>query len=134
MYPVVCSYVRPTYHLAFQVTVPCRLSTSPVETCKWADTFVIHNTGKGKAVPLQAWLGPVCTRKLKFPDFMTTAQGGGKVVSVTHRPHLHPGNSPGTHFCLRMSRHQGHSAIGKIMSMKNSNDYSNESNQRPSDL
>ena len=30
---------------------------------------------------------------------MTTAQGGGKFVSLTHRPHLPPGNPPGTHFC-----------------------------------
>ena len=54
---------------------------------------------KGKAVPLQAWSGPEGSRKLRFPDFMTTAQEGGKVVSLTHRPHLLPGNSPGTHFC-----------------------------------
>ena len=54
---------------------------------------------KGKAVPLQAWSGPEGSRKLRFPDFMTTAQRGGKVVSLTHRPHLPPGNSPGTHFC-----------------------------------
>ena len=53
----------------------------------------------GKSVPLQAWSGPEGSRKLKFPDFMTTAQGGGKVVSLTHRPHLPPENSPGTHFC-----------------------------------
>ena len=43
---------------------------------------------KGKSVPLQAWSGPEGSRKLRFPDFMTTAQGGGKVVSLTHRPHL----------------------------------------------
>ena len=54
---------------------------------------------KGKSVPLQAWSGPEGSKKLRFPDFMTTAQGGGKVVSLTHRPHLPPGNSPGTHFC-----------------------------------
>jgi hypothetical protein len=41
---------------------------------------------KGKAVPLQAWSGPEGSRKLKFPDFMATAQDGGKVVSLTHRP------------------------------------------------
>ena len=35
--------------------------------------------GKGKAVPLQAWSGPECSRKLRFPDFMKTAQDGGKV-------------------------------------------------------
>ena len=31
---------------------------------------------------------------------MTTAQDGGKVVSLTHRPPLPPGNAPGTHFWL----------------------------------
>jgi len=30
---------------------------------------------------------------------MTTAQDGGKVVSLTHRPPLPPGNTRGTHFC-----------------------------------
>jgi hypothetical protein len=52
-----------------------------------------------KAVPLQACSGPEGSRKLRFPDFMTTAQDGGKVVSLTHRPHLSLGNVPGTHFC-----------------------------------
>ena len=36
----------------------------------------------GKAVPLQAWSGPEGSRKLRFPDFMTTAQDGGQVVSL----------------------------------------------------
>ena len=49
---------------------------------------------KVKQSHLQAWGGPEGSRKLRFPDFMTTAQGGGKIVSLTHRPH-----SPGTHFC-----------------------------------
>jgi len=40
----------------------------------------------GKAVPLQVRSGPEVSRKLRFPDFMTTAQDGGKVVSLTHRP------------------------------------------------
>jgi hypothetical protein len=51
---------------------------------------------KGKAVPLQAWSSPEGSRKLRFPDFMTTVQDGGKVVSLTHRPLLPPGNTPGT--------------------------------------
>jgi len=55
--------------------------------------------GKGKAVSLQAWTGPEGSRKLRFPDFVTTAQDGGKVVSLTHRSPLPPGNTPGTHFC-----------------------------------
>jgi hypothetical protein len=37
-------------------------------------------------------------RKLRFPDYLTTAQDGGKVVSLTHRPPLPPGNTPVTHF------------------------------------
>jgi hypothetical protein len=44
--------------------------------------------GKGKAVPLQAWSGPECSRNLWFPDYMTAAQDGGNVVSLTHRPSL----------------------------------------------
>jgi hypothetical protein len=55
--------------------------------------------GKGKAGPLQAWTGPEGSRKLRFLDFVTTAQDGGKVVSLTHRPPSPPGNAPGTHFC-----------------------------------
>ena len=54
--------------------------------------------GKGKAVPLQAWSGPEGSRKLRFPEYMTTAQDGGKFVSLRHRPPLPPGNIPGTHF------------------------------------
>ena len=57
------------------------------------------NVVKGKAVPIQTWSGPEGSRKLRFPDYMTTAQDGGKVVSPTHRPPLPPGNAPGTHFC-----------------------------------
>ena len=37
---------------------------------------------KDKAVPLQAWSGPEGSRKLRFPDFVTTAQDGGRVVST----------------------------------------------------
>ena len=35
----------------------------------------------------------------RVPDFVTTAQDRGKVVSLTHRPPLPQGNAPGTHFC-----------------------------------
>jgi len=54
---------------------------------------------EGKVVPLQAWSGPEDSRMLRFPDFMTKAQDGGKVVSLTHRPPLPPRNKPGTRFC-----------------------------------
>ena len=96
-------------------------------------TFQYH-TVKGKAVPLQAWSGPEGSRKLRFPDFMTTAQDSGKIVSFTHRPPLPPGNAPGTHFCQRLSPPR---AI-----VRSEGFYVNEkfqwhqlgSNKRPSDL
>jgi len=62
----------------------------------WAE--LVTGKGKGKAVLLQAWNGPEGSRKLRLPDFMTMAQGGGKVVSLTHRLPLPPRNTPGTHF------------------------------------
>jgi len=54
---------------------------------------------QGKSDPLQTWSGPEGSRNLRFPDFVTTVQDGGKVVSLTHRPPLPRGNAPGTHFC-----------------------------------
>jgi hypothetical protein len=41
-----------------------------------------------KAVPLQAWTGPEGSRKLRFPDFVTTAQDGGRLALRTG--HLYP--------------------------------------------
>jgi len=43
-----------------------------------------------KSVPLQARRGQEGSRKLRFPDYMTAAQDGGKVVSLTHRPLFTP--------------------------------------------
>jgi len=48
---------------------------------------------EGKAVPLQAWSGPEGSRKLRVPDFMTTAQDGDKVC----QPYA-PAAFTGTHF------------------------------------
>jgi len=56
-------------------------------------------TCTGKSVPLQTWSGPEGSRKLRFPDYVTMAQNGGKVVNLTHRPFLPPEITPGTHFC-----------------------------------
>ena len=38
--------------------------------------------GKGKAVPLQAQRGQEGCRKLRFPDFVTTAQDGGRLSAL----------------------------------------------------
>jgi len=115
-----CTHKRPPPVSILGHSNPVRISTSHLLQIR---PNIIHS--KGKAVPLQAWSGPEGSRKLKFPDFMTRAQDGGKVVSLTHRPPLPPGNVPGSHFCYRLSRLQGRSAIGRIfMSIKSSNDTS----------
>ena len=84
-----------------------------------------------QSVPLQAWSGPEGSRKLRLPDFVTTAQDGGMVVSLTHRPPLPPGNAPGTHFWCRP---QGHSAIERILWQWKIQWHQLGSNQWPSDL
>ena len=43
----------------------------------------------GETVTLQAWSGPEGSRKLRLPRLVD----GGKVVSLTHRPPLPPGNT-----------------------------------------
>ena len=63
------------------------------------DKMLTGHCGTYNSSPLQAWSDPVGSRKLRFQNFMTTAQGGGKVDSLTHRAPLPPGNTPGTHFC-----------------------------------
>ena len=59
----------------------------------------LTENSEGEIVPLEAWGGPEGSTKLRFPDFTTTAQDGGRVVNLTHRPPLPPGNAPGTHLC-----------------------------------
>ena len=45
---------------------------------------------KVKQSPLQAWTGTEGSRRLRLPDFMTTAHEGSKVVSPTHWAPLPP--------------------------------------------
>ena len=56
----------------------------------WSVSAICYwNEGKGKAVPLQAWIGPEGSRRLRFPDFVTTAQDGGR-LSALHPDRLYP--------------------------------------------
>ena len=38
--------------------------------------------GKGNAVPLQAWTGPEGSTKLRLPDYVSTAQDGGRLSAL----------------------------------------------------
>ena len=73
---------------------------------------------QGKAVPLQAWSGPEGSRKLRFPDFMTTAQDDQPYAPAAFTPRKYNWCS----FLLGAESTQDHSATGRIMSLKNSND------------
>jgi len=52
----------------------------------------------GLKVKISTITGPRCPEgswKLRLPDYMIISQDFGKVVSLTHRPPLLPGYTPG---------------------------------------
>jgi hypothetical protein len=53
--------LRPAENLKLLITD--KLNTNKINIGK--------DKGKGKAIPLQAWAGPECSRRLRFPDFKT---------------------------------------------------------------
>jgi len=63
--------------------------------------FYVCRTIKNKKVTQSYYRPevPKVSRKLRFPDYVTMAQDGGKVVSLMHWQLLPPGNTPGTHIC-----------------------------------
>jgi len=71
----------------FPQTKPLSFMSPLLWILTW-NTVYFYKILKGKAVLLQAWSGPEGSKKLRFPDYMTTAQDGGKVVSLMHQPPL----------------------------------------------
>ena len=74
-------------YCTIRMWIEIRYNTIPLlvdHAFKTRGYYAHRQYGKGKAVPLQAWSCPEGSRRLRFPDFMTTAQDGGKVVSLTH--------------------------------------------------
>ena len=61
------------------VTV-CIYACTPVMFCLLL--FTSLHSKKGKSLPLQAWTAPEGSRKLRFLDFMTTAQDGGRLSAL----------------------------------------------------
>jgi hypothetical protein len=46
------------------------------------EKYIVTNSKKGKSVPLQARMCQEGSRKLRFPDFVTTAQDGGRLSAL----------------------------------------------------
>jgi hypothetical protein len=64
------------------------------------ETMKLNDIGGKKNSPVRSMEWPRGFQEVKVPRFHDFCTGcGGKVVSLTHRPPLPPGNAPGTHFC-----------------------------------
>jgi hypothetical protein len=86
-------------------------------------TLLLNSKVKGKAIPVTGHEDRNGCEMLRLPHFLNNRLAdGGEVVSFTRRPPFTPRKIPGTHFCYRPSRPQGHSAAGRIRSIEKSND------------
>ena len=61
------------------ITYASRVSSKLLRTAH-SNTHFCHL--QGKSVPLQAWTGPEGSRKLRLPDFVTTAQDGDTLSAL----------------------------------------------------
>jgi len=94
--------------------------------------LVLLSKGKGKAIPLQAWKGPGGSRRLKLPDFKKIGTWRWQGCQ------LYPPAAFTTKeiflALISVRGPQGHSATGRIISMKKFQRHHCEQNPRPSSL
>ena len=76
------------------------LTKSSGRTMALGMTQPLTEIRKAKSVPLQAWSFPDGSKKSRFPDFMTTAQKDGKIVSLTQPAAFTPRKSSRYSFLL----------------------------------
>ena len=74
------------YIYIYIFTVTAKISN---ESCVWTPSSAVQWNfipiickGKGKAIPLQTWTSPEGSRKLRYPDFVTTVQDGGRLPAL----------------------------------------------------
>ena len=85
--------------------------------------FVLCGFEKGKSSPITGLDRARGFQEVEAPRCHDSRHRIVVRLSALRTSRLYPpGSTPGTHFCYRLSQPQGHSAIGRIMSMKNSND------------
>jgi hypothetical protein len=69
--------------------------------------------------PITGLQGPLRCQEYEAPRFQDNRHMKEVVLSALRTGRFYPpGKIYGTHFCWRLNRPQGHSAAGKIMSMK----------------
>ena len=104
-----CFFKKPNRNFTFKITSDVR--------------FIGPTLSKGKAIPFTGLDRPWVFQEVEAPRFQDNQHMKVVRLSALHTDRLYPPrNIPGTHFCYRLSRPQGHSAAGRIMSMKNSSD------------
>ena len=85
--------------------------------------FTTTNTQNKKGNPITGLDRPWGFQEVEAPKFQDNQHMKVVRLSAICTSRLYPpGNIIGTHFCYRLSQPQGHSAAGRIMSMKNSSD------------
>jgi hypothetical protein len=83
-----------------------------VMLCSLVDTWI-------KAIPVTGCEGPWGCERSRLPRFLDNRlTDGGEFVSLMHQLPFTPRKIHDTHFCLRLSRPQGHSAAGSIRSIE----------------
>ena len=105
---------------------------SPQSILKLSHCFFTQVKVNGKTTPLQAWTGP---EDFETPRFQDSRHIKMERLSALRTARLYlRGNIPGIHFHYRVSRPLYHSATGRIMSMKISNETIGNRNPRVSGL
>jgi hypothetical protein len=78
---------------------------------------------EGKSSPITCLDRPRGFQEVEAPRLLESRYMKVVRLSALRTGRLYPaGNIPGTHFCLRLSRPQGHCATDRIMPMKKSTD------------
>jgi hypothetical protein len=83
----------------------------------------LHNIHNIESSPVTGLDRPTGFQEVEAPRFQDNRHMKVVRLSAIRTGRVYPpGNIPGTHFCLRLSRPQGHSATDRIIPMKNSTD------------
>jgi hypothetical protein len=120
--------IREAMQFHFFVTVNFRDWKGSICICTLTDSADsrhgnVMNLENVKAIPATGREGPYACEKSRLPHFVDNRLTDGReVVSLMHWPPFTSRKIPGTHFCSRLSRPQGHSEAGRIRLIEKSND------------